>query len=74
MKKASRFIALLLSIVMILGILPVTSLAANEAPLKRYTVLVLDTSSSATFESGGVDIYTANTAIDYVKKAAKSFF
>ena len=39
----------------------------------RYTVLVLDTSDTAGFENNGVLFYTADTALPYVKQAAKSF-
>lgn len=38
-----------------------------------YTVLVVDTSGSHTFSSGGTDIYTAESAIDQVKSAATAF-
>lgn len=41
--------------------------------VERYTVLVLDTSSSADFLSGGSIIYTADTALSYVKQSAKKF-
>lgn len=41
---------------------------------KRYTVLVLDTSSTSSFlGSNGREIYRADTAIDYVKKASSRF-
>lgn len=40
---------------------------------KRYTVLVLDTSSKSVFTSGGKLIYTADTAIEYVKESANKF-
>ena len=50
MKKATRIFSLLLSIVLIIGILPMTAAAGkNKKQIERYTVLVLDTSSSATF-------------------------
>ena len=39
----------------------------------RYTVLVLDTSSTSRFSVNGVTIYEADTAIKYVKEAAKTF-
>jgi len=40
----------------------------------RYTVLVLDTSGSASFSnSSGAEIYKADTAVEYVKQAAKKF-
>lgn len=41
--------------------------------VERYTVLVLDTSSSSDFLNGENLIYTADTALDYVKKSAKKF-
>lgn len=42
--------------------------------VQRYTVLVLDTSSSTSFiGSSGNVIYTADTAIDYVKASARQF-
>lgn len=76
MKRSKRLLSLLLCIVMLLGMLPVSVLAAeNETPetLKRYTVLVLDTSNTASFTADGKPIYTADTAVEYVKKAAKKF-
>ena len=39
----------------------------------RYTVLVLDTSDTASFLQNNVTFYTADTALPYVKQAAKSF-
>ena len=76
MKRSKRILALLLSMVLLLGMLPISALAAEnegEEELKRYTVLVLDTSSTATFLHDGEPIYTADTAIEYVKKAAMKF-
>ena len=76
MKRSKRILALLLSMVLLLGMLPMSALAAEnegEEELKRYTVLVLDTSSTATFLYDGEPIYTADTAIEYVKKAAMKF-
>ena len=40
---------------------------------ERYNVLVLDTSSATRFVSNGTTIYTADTALPYVKKASKKF-
>jgi hypothetical protein len=40
---------------------------------QRYTVLVLDTSSAMSFEYNGKIFYTAYTAVEYVKAAAKKF-
>ena len=76
MKRSKRILALFLSMVLLLGMLPMSALAAEnegEEELKRYTVLVLDTSSTATFLHDGEPIYTADTAIEYVKKAAMKF-
>lgn len=74
MLKSKRVISILLCIMMILGMLLVSAMAAEEETLERYTVLVLDTSNSAGFVgAGGQTIYTANTAIEYVKKAATKF-
>lgn len=40
---------------------------------ERYTVLVLDTSASVQFLRDETAIYTADTALPYVKKASKKF-
>ena len=49
-------------------------LNAITTDIQRYTVLVLDTSSSSNFvDSRGVIYYTADTAIEYVKSSAKKF-
>lgn len=45
----------------------------RKATSKRYTVLVLDTSSSVSFLHNGSPLYTADTALPYVKKASKKF-
>ena len=61
MKRSKRILALLLSMVLLFGMLPMSALAAEnegEEELKRYTVLVLDTSSTATFLHDGEPIYT----------------
>jgi len=47
--------------------------AENKSEISRYSVLVLDVSGTAGFESNGSTIYTADSAIDYVKKSANSF-
>lgn len=71
MKKViSGILVLVLLAVMVLPVLP-TPVAA--ATLSRYCVLVLDVSGSETFTSNGVRIYTADTAIEYVKTAAMRF-
>lgn len=47
---------------------------STPADIQRYTVLVLDTSSSSDFvDSEGSVFYTANTAITQVKASAKKF-
>ncbi|AIQ50636.1 hypothetical protein R70331_03180 [Paenibacillus sp. FSL R7-0331] len=49
-----------------------SALPAEE--VRRYSVLVLDTSASSNFlDSSGRVFYTADTAIDYVKTSAKKF-
>ena len=54
--------------------LPVSAAEASPSVTTRYTVLVLDTSSSSDFlGSDGTVFYTADTAIDYVKIASKKF-
>lgn len=45
----------------------------TTADTPYYTVLVLDTSGSHSFNSNGTRIYTADTAISYVKEAAGDF-
>ncbi len=44
-----------------------------KAPKERYTVLVLDNSSSTSFLNNGSVFYTADTALPYVKAASKKF-
>ena len=57
-----------------ISILPATNFAfGKEVQVKRYSVLVLDVSGTASFISGGTTIYTADSAIDYVKQSASSF-
>lgn len=57
--------------------LPLTAFVANaenDSEIKRYSVLVLDVSDTARFiGSNGDTIYTADSAIEYVKKSANSF-
>lgn len=69
-----KIISILLAAVICFSCFPFSSRAEETETIKRYTVLVLDTSSSSNFTSGGELIYTANTAIDYVKRAASKFF
>lgn len=45
----------------------------KKVSTKRYTVLVLDTSSAVDFRQNGPVIYTANTALLQVKEASKKF-
>ncbi len=65
-------IALLLAMIMTVVCIPVSASAVNRNTV-RYTVLVLDTSNEQGFLSGGRLIYTARTAIDYVKAASGKF-
>lgn len=73
MKK--RFAALALAVWMSLCCLSGAALAAPSGGtgVTRYTVLVLDTSNTARFLQSGVEIYTAGTAIEYVKNASSRF-
>ena len=70
-----RVLAGVLALVMLLCCMPEMAHAAGtDDQVKRYTVLVLDTSSSSTFiGSSGEEIYTADTAIEYVQKASSRF-
>lgn len=70
-----RFLAGVLALVVLLCCMPVMAYAAEtDNSVKRYTVLVLDTSSTSTFiGSSGEEIYTADTAIEYVQKASSRF-
>lgn len=73
--KMKKCLAIILSLIMIITCFPlVVTAAKKEKPAKRYTVLVLDTSDTTTFRgSSGEEIYTADTAIEYVKKASSCF-
>jgi len=69
-----KVLASVLVLVMLLcGLPPMAGAARENSNVKRYTVLVLDTSSTSTFLSDGVEIYTADTAIEYVQKASSQF-
>lgn|GEM_PF-6478314 len=46
---------------------------SQELGTQRYTVLVLDASHSSGFSVGGQTVFTANTALAYVKTAATRF-
>ncbi len=78
MKSFNKIIAVLLAFLLIITILPVSELgmiarAEEKEEVTRYTVLVLDTSTSMGFYMGDVEIYNADTAIEYVKKSANKF-
>ena len=75
MRKMKRIISLWLAVILVItgvdlpfGILEIQA-AAN---VKRYTVLVLDTSDTAEFTYNN-EIYTADTALSDVKSAAGKF-
>lgn len=70
-----KFLLLALTVILILFCKPSKIFSTNDAAnVKRYTVLVLDTSSSSSFlGSNNQEIYNADTAIDYVKMASSSF-
>ncbi len=71
MKK--RIMSFVMTIVIILCAMPNIVLATEkEVAVKRYTVLVLDTSGETTFV-GTNDRYTADTAISHVKEATSQF-
>lgn len=67
----SLFLVLVLLATIVLPVLPTPVAAAGVT--SRYCVLVLDVSGSETFNSNGVTIYTADTAIEHVKTAAARF-
>ena len=76
MRKMKRIISLWLAVILVItgvdlpfGILEIQA-AAN---VKRYTVLVLDTSDTAEFTYNNETIYTADTALSDVKSAAGKF-
>ena len=69
-----RVISLLLAIVLVFSLIPlIPPMQVEAAGNSRYCVLVLDVSGSVTFTSNGVQIYEAQTAVEYVKSAAVSF-
>ena len=47
--------------------------AESDEDIQRYTVLLLDTCGSTRFTSDGILIYTADSAVSYVKAAASKF-
>lgn len=72
--KMRNTLCVLLAVILVASCMAVGGFAeGNETPVSRYTVLVLDTSGATDFSSGGVVIYTADTAINYVKQAASKF-
>jgi len=70
MKKLVSFV---LIIAILIGCVPISVFATDTAIAKRYSVLVLDVSGNAEFISGGETIYTADSAINYVKSSAITF-
>lgn len=64
---------LLIVIIFILMITIPSFVYADKEKVDRYNILVLDTSGSSDFLSNGKHLYTADTAIDYVKNAANQF-
>jgi hypothetical protein len=72
MKMKKRIISLVLALIMT-SLSISFAVSAGDAGLVRYTVLVLDTSSSTDFYMGNLLVYTADTAISYVKESAKKF-
>ncbi len=70
MKKRILSLCLVVTLLATLFVAPVSVGANDEA---RYIVLVLDESGPTTFSSGGQTIYTADSAVTYVKEAAKKF-
>lgn len=71
-----RILSFMVSIIVTIACLPFAVFAVNaevKNDIKRYSVLVLDISGTAKFTKGSNLIYTADSAIDYVKKSAKSF-
>lgn len=69
-----RVISLLLAAILVFSLCPLMPPVQVEAAGNaRYCVLVLEVAGSLTFSSGGVQIYEAQTAVEYVKSAAVSF-
>lgn len=76
MRKMKRIISLWLAVILVItGVdLPFGILEIQAATnVKRYTVLVLDTSDTAEFTYNNETIYTADTALSDVKSAAGKF-
>lgn len=81
-KNGKKLLSLALALVMVLGLLPTALTATAAVPhdsyaevggISRYTVLVLDTSSKTNYRFNGKLIHIADTAVPYVKAAAKRF-
>lgn len=75
-----RVVSIFLFVIILINIFsPCNALAVETVKQKRYTVLVLDTTNQHDFsqydsnKASYVTIYTAPTAIEYVKKAASHF-
>ncbi len=69
-----RLCSILLTLLMIMTFVPLVSVSAEDTDVTRYTVLVLDTSNTSDFlDYDGNVMYTADTALPYVKTAAKKF-
>ncbi len=80
MKRTSRLTSFFLAFVMVVttfvGIIPpleVSAATTETTYVKRYTVLVLETANPISFSQNGTKIYTADTALEYVKKASQNF-
>jgi len=58
---------------MIISLVPSIVYAENNTEVERYTVLVLDTSGTQKFYRNNSLIYTADTAVSYVKQASTKF-
>ena len=70
----SLFLAVSLMLTMMASLPSVAGVTVQAASSTRYTVLVLDVSGGADFQDGkGGILYSADTAIDYVKQAANNF-
>ncbi len=73
--KIKKTLSVLFALILLLGLIP-TSLAEKSeisAPKKRYIVLALEISMDVSFSSDGETIYTASSALPYVKEAAIDF-
>ncbi len=70
-----RILSLIIAAVMVLCSIPFTAVAIEDQnTVKRYTVLVLDTSGKSDFITKDGDvIYSADAALDYVQRASSRF-